>query len=79
MNNLRELRFKRNVSQILLSQKTEISQSTLSKIERNWIQGTIEQRKKIAEFFKVRKSWLFPLAPKRRKGKNSNEKPCLES
>jgi len=72
LNKLRKLRFQRSIPQILLSQKTGISQSTLSKIEHNWIKGTPEQRRRIVAFFKARESAVFPPGAK---SKNSNEKP----
>ena len=64
MNRLRKIRFGKNISQISLSQKTGISQSTLSKIEHNWTPGTPEQRRKIAEVLAVSEKRLFPSSAK---------------
>ena len=59
LNKLRKLRFQRSIPQILLSQKTGISQSTLSKIEHGWIPANAKQRKVLARVLKVCESWLF--------------------
>jgi len=72
ISRLREIRFRRNVSQLLLSQRTGICQSTLSKIEHGWSRGTSEQRKRIARFFKVDKNWIFP--EEKQIHKKSNER-----
>jgi transcriptional regulator with XRE-family HTH domain len=63
-NNLREVRIRRNVSQLLLSQRTGICQSTLSKIEHGWIPANAKQRKALARVLKVRESRLFPESEK---------------
>lgn len=59
-NNLREIRIRSNVCQLLLSQRTGICQSTLSKIEHGWIPANAKQRKVLARVLKVRECWLFP-------------------
>lgn len=59
-NNLREIRFFKNIPQIRLAQQTGIHFSTLSRIENGWTHGTPEQRRKLARTLRVRISDLFP-------------------
>jgi transcriptional regulator with XRE-family HTH domain len=40
--------------------KTGINFATLSRIEREWLQPTEQQKQKLAEALAVKVSWLFP-------------------
>lgn len=60
MNRLRQARLKIDVSQLELMQRTGIYFSTISRIERGWLNPTEEQKNKLAEALHVETNWLFP-------------------
>ena len=60
MNNLRKARLKADKSQHQLMQETGIIYSTISRIERGWLNPTDEQKERLAKALKVSKRWLFP-------------------
>lgn len=60
MNRLREARLKVDKSQLQLMKETGIYYATISRIERDWLMPTEEQKEKLARALKVNKSWLFP-------------------
>ena len=59
-NKLRVIRTLRGISQDDVAKETGIWHSTISRIERGVIPPTHEQRKKIATFFSVEETRIFP-------------------
>jgi len=57
---LRQARLKIDMSQLELMKKTGIYFSTISRIERGWLNPTKEQKEKLATALKVEETWLFP-------------------
>ena len=60
MNKLRQARLRKDKSQLALMKETDIYFSTISRIERGWLQPNEEQRVKLARALGVKKDWLFP-------------------
>lgn len=60
MNRLREARLRNDTSQLQLMRETGIYFSTISRIERGWLNPTEEHKDKLAKALNVGKSWLFP-------------------
>lgn len=60
MNRLRKARLRVDKSQLKLMKITGIFYSTISRIERGWLNPTEEQKEKLANALGVSKNWLFP-------------------
>ena len=60
MNKLRRARLRVDKSQLQLMRETGIFFSTISRIERGWIEPTPDQKFKLAKALKVDANWLFP-------------------
>lgn len=60
MNRLRKARLRVDKSQLKLMKTTGIFYSTISRIERGWLNPTEEQKEKLAKALGVSKNWLFP-------------------
>lgn len=58
-NRMKEARFFAKKNQMELWLETGIHYSTISRIERGYIQPTEEQKMKLAEALGVKKEWLF--------------------
>ena len=60
MNNIRRVRRHKDITQHELSRRTTIPQSSLSLIERYYMQPTELHKEAIAKALNVKKSQLFP-------------------
>lgn len=59
-NRLRVLRAERRVTQLITAQRARIQPSRLSLIENGHIDGTPEERRRLARFFKLPIGEVFP-------------------
>jgi ribosome-binding protein aMBF1 (putative translation factor) len=60
LNNLKEIRSSKGLSQFELAKLSNITPADISKIENNWICPFPGWRKRLASALKVRESDLFP-------------------
>lgn len=70
-NNLREIRFRKNVRQIDLAIKTRIYFSTLSRIEHGYLKPSPDQKKRLAKVLGCSVQEIFPKS----QNEDANEKP----
>jgi len=74
MNRLREARFKRRITQLLLFKKIGIWPSRISAIENGLMEPRQDEKRKLAKALGVLEDWLFPPVPKSKKRReNLNE------